>query len=178
MTRVSSILFWFCLIIVASLGLYRTSDRVAELNRQLRDINVAIDGEKESIHVLNAEWVYLSNPARIAALGKKHLTLRPTAPQQVATMAALSDLLPSHTESAVMVAVDGTPAANDKTTSATRALVTTVSARRSEESPVTVAHIDTGHLRDRMVLVQHTASAAPLPGDSIGNLLNRLDAGR
>lgn len=185
MTRATSILFWFSLIIVASLGLYRTSNRVQELDRQLHDINAAIDNEKQSIHVLKAEWVYLANPARIEAISHKHLTLRPTVPQQVATIDTISEVLPTRAESMSTVAVNATPMANIKTTLAARVVPTPVKfaeAHTPKSKPAIVASIasnpDGGHLRDHMIMVQHTASAAPLPGDSIGALINELSAGR
>ena len=56
MIRTPSILFWFGLIIAASIALYRTSDRVQELNTQLHTLDASIDSEQESIHVLKAEW--------------------------------------------------------------------------------------------------------------------------
>jgi len=180
MTRISSILFWFSLIIVASLGLYRTSDRVQELDRQLRDTNTAIDAEKQSIHVLNAEWVYLTNPARIEAVSRKHLALKPTTPQQVATMDMLSDVLPTHTEAMSTVAVNATPIANIKTTLTAQVSPTpSVSiGGGSKVKSVIMASNDSGHLRDHMVMVQRTASAEPLPGDSIGVLISRLSSER
>jgi cell division protein FtsL len=181
MTRTTSILFWFSLIIVASLGLYRTSDHVAELDRQLNDINSSIDAEKQSIHVLKAEWSYLSNPSRIAAISKKHSALRPTAPQQVATIDALPDMLPTRVEAAVaLAAVNGTPMATVRST-----LVAKISSQqaailrhRVSAKPVALAASDSGHLRDHMIMVQHTASAAPIPGDSIGALIGELSQGR
>lgn len=178
MTRTPSILFWFSLIIVASLGLYRTSDRVQELDRQLREINASINAEKQSIHVLKAEWVYLANPARIEAASRKHLSLRPTAPQQVATMDTLSEVLPTRAEAMSTVAVNATPIANIRTTLAAAPPLSTtvVMSRGSKDKQMAAA--DTGHLRDHMIMVQRTASAAPLPGDSIGALIGELNAGR
>jgi cell division protein FtsL len=178
MIRTSSILFWFSLIIIASLGLYRTSDRVQELNQQLRDVNASIDAEKQSLHVLRAEWVYLTNPARIEAISRKHLALRPTLPQQVATMDTLSEVLPTRAEAMATVTVNATPMANVKMTLAEEAPPpAAVAVKRGRKSkPVVVASDDTGHLRDHMILVQRTASAAPLPGDTIGALIEDLSA--
>ncbi len=184
MTRTSSILFWFGLIILASLGLYRTSNHVQELDRQLRDTNAAIDAEKQSLHVLKAEWVYLANPARITSITHKHLALRPTSPQQVATMDALSEVLPTRAEAMATVAVNATPMANIKTTLAarvapTRTVAMNTSNKKTKAVEVASANTgtNTGHLRDHMIMVQQTASAAPLPGDSIRALINDLDAG-
>lgn len=180
MIRTSSILFWFSLVILASLGLYRTSNRVQELDQQLHAINASIDSEKQSIHVLKAEWVYLANPARIEAATRRHLALRPTAPQQVATIDTLSEVLPTRAEAMATVAVNATPMANIRTTLAAHvATPPSVSISHGPKAkPVLVAANESGHLRDHMIMIQRTASAAPLPGDSIGALINDLSTGR
>lgn len=176
MIRTSSILFWFSLIILASLGLYRTSNRVQELDQQLHSINASIEAEKQSLHVLKAEWAYLANPSRIETVTRKHLALRPTVPQQVATLDTLSEVLPTRAEAMSTVAVNSTPMANVKTTLAARmSSPQSVSVSHGPKAkPVVVADNDTGHLRDHMIMVQHTASAAPVSGDSIGSLINEL----
>jgi hypothetical protein len=92
-----SLLFWLGMTIAASLLLYHTSDRVNALDSQLREINAQIDSEQENMRVLNAEWVYLSNPERIEAEVDRYsnqLNLRPTAPGRVVAMQNIGDLLP------------------------------------------------------------------------------------
>lgn len=168
MIRTSSVLFWFGLIIVASLALYRTSDRVHELNLQLHDINASIEEEQKSIHVLKAEWVYLANPARIEAAARKHLAMRPTMPTQVAAMDELAEALPTRGEAMASVAVTSTPIANIKST-----LAPHVVAAAKHKAVLTVAIADTGHINDRMMM-ERTASTQPTP-DSIGALLTQLD---
>ena len=170
MTRTSSVLFWFGLTIVASLALYRTSDRVHELNTQLRDINSAIEAEQQSLHVLKAEWVYLANPARVEAAAHKHLALRPTSPQQVTALDSLAEVLPTRSETMASVAITGTPIANIKSSLPPRAMAVAVLAKT--KVPVTVASADSGHINDHMMM-QRTASAAPMP-DSIGSLITEL----
>jgi cell division protein FtsL len=173
MIRTSSVLFWLGLTLIASLALYRTSDRVHELNVQLRDINAAIEAEQQSIHVLKAEWVYLANPARVEAAAHKHLALRPTSPQQVTPLDSLAEVLPTRSEAMASVAISGTPIANIKSTlepMPPRA----VAVIAKHKSAVTVASADSGHINDHMNM-QRTASAAPLP-DSIGTLITELGA--
>ena len=176
MIRTSSILFWFSLIIIASLGLYRTSNRVQQYEQQLETINASIDAEKQSLHVLNAEWVYLTNPARIEAAAHKHLALRPTAPQQVASIDTLPEVIPTRSEAMSTVAVNAAPMATVRTTLASRVVPQPVAVLHgSKAKTIAVASNDDGHLRDHMIMVQRTASAAPLPGDSIGALINDLN---
>lgn len=179
MIRTSSILFWFSLIIIASLGLYRTSNQVQELGQRLHDVNASIDAEKQNLHVLKAEWVYLTNPARVEAVSRRHLALRPTAPQQVATLDMMPEVLPTRAEAMATVAVNATPVANIHTTLAARVATLPVTVSQGAKAkPVTVAANDAGHMRDHMIMIQRTASAAPLPGDSLRNLIGGLTAGR
>jgi cell division protein FtsL len=162
MIRASSVLFWFGLVIVASLALYRTSDQVHALDLQMRDLSAAIDSERQSIHVLKAEWVYLANPARVEAAAKKHLALRPTAPAQVVSLKSLDEALPTRTEAMSSVSVSTAPIANVKTSLAPMPIA----------KPKIVAVDD--HINDHIV-IQHTASAQGSL-DSIGALLAELGA--
>jgi len=181
MIRTSSVLFWFALTIIASLALYRTSDRVHELNMQLQSINAAIEAEQQSLHVLKAEWVYLSNPARIEVAAHKHLSSRPTSPQQVTQLADLGEVLPTRSEAMASVAIDGRPIANIKSNLSplpSHAVAVAALIKREGKSPgkatkpVNVAVADTGHINETMHM-QRTASAAPLH-DSIGALITEL----
>jgi cell division protein FtsL len=169
MIRTSQILFWFGLTIAASLALYHTSDRVQELDQQLRGITTAIEAEQQSIHVLKAEWVYLANPARIEATAKKHLALRPTSPQQITRMEDLAEIAPTRHEAMASVAVNATPMANIHTS---LALPPHVIPEPKHKATIAVASVDTGHINEHMIM-QRTASAQPLP-DSIGSLITEL----
>ncbi len=120
MTRTPSILFWFGLIIIASVALYRTSDRVQELNHQLHELNASIDNEQQSIHVLKAEWAYLSSPARIENSAKKYLALRPTAPKQIASLENLPEILPVRGKTVASAGSAASPIATIKTANSPR----------------------------------------------------------
>ena len=113
MIRPASLLIWFALTIVVSVGLYNTSYRTQELRVQLKALNAQIQAEQGNIHVLKAEWGYLANPARIEAAAKKYLPLKPTAPKQVAQMDRLPTLFPTPTEAlaSAKTTVVGTTAA-------------------------------------------------------------------
>ncbi|MFY9289000.1 MAG: hypothetical protein WAO98_10930 [Alphaproteobacteria bacterium] len=171
MIRTSSVLFWFGLIIVASLALYRTSDRVHELNQQLRDVTASIEAEQQRIHVLKAEWVYLANPARIENSARRHLALRPTSPQQVVHLDTISEILPTRKEAMALVSVTSTPMATVKTSLAPRPVVVTSSPSKPAAKTIAVAAADSGHINDHMIM-ERTASAKPV--DPIGNFINEL----
>lgn len=121
MTRASSILFWFTLIFVVSLGLYQTSYKVEQLGRQLHALNARIDMERRNLHVLRAEWVYLSNPARIEVAARKHLNLQPTTTSQITRVEKIAALLPTQRETMGNVTVAAMPIAGIRTRTAAHA---------------------------------------------------------
>lgn len=172
MIRASSILFWFGLTIAASLAFYRTSGGVQTLEEQLRNLHTAIETERQSLHVLKAEWVYLANPARIEKQARRHLALRPTVPQQIVPLNELAEVLPTQREAMASVAVNATPIANVRTARAPRAAAKPVRTTAPKPS-MAVASADTGHINERMIIQQSPANTAP---DSIGALIDELDA--
>lgn len=112
MTRASMTIFWFSLTIFVSLGLYHTSYRTEELGRSLRALNAQIEAEQKSLHVMKAEYVYLTNPSRIEAAARKHLDLQPTEPKQIAKLNKLAALAPTRAEAMGGTMVNSTPIAN------------------------------------------------------------------
>lgn len=141
MTRASTTFVWFSLTLFVSLGLYHTSYRVEELDRQLRAINSEIEAEQRNIHVLKAEWVYLANPSRIESAARKHLDLKPTAPTQVTSVQKISRLIPTQ-EEAVRIA---------KTESAASRTVANAAPRPAAHKPRIAAEED-GRLNTRLVI--------------------------
>ena len=179
MTRsYSSLLFWLGMVIVASLMLYHTSDRVNELGRQLRAINAQIDSEQQSLHVLKAEWVYLANPARVEAEVEGHLNLRPTDPKRVASLQSMSDLLPLQNGDTAIAKTQNTmpvqtaetaPAAHD----VSDAPATQLPHTRRERI---IAALNAGHINDHM-LMQHkveNSGTVLASTDKIGALISSL----
>jgi len=100
MTRAMTALFWLSLVLATSLGLYRTSYQVEDMTRHLKKMNAQIAAEERAIHILKAEWVYLSNPARLEETARKHLDLRMTTPRQITRLDRLDAVLPTRSESA------------------------------------------------------------------------------
>lgn len=173
MIRASQVLFWFGLTIAASVMLYQTSDRVHELDQQLRDLNTSIESEQQSLHVLKAEWVYLANPARVEALAHKYLSTRPTSTHQIARLEDINEILPTRNEAMARVAITGTPIATIHTTLAALPNHGENTTTHTTAKPsITVASVDTGHINERMIM-QRTASAQSVT-DQIGTLINDL----
>ena len=175
MTRTPSLLFWFGLIITASIALYHTSDRVQELNRQLHALNAQIDTEQQNIHVLNAEWAYLASPERVQAAAKKFLALRPTAAKQIVAMNDLDETLAERHHRTIaqasLAVAEAPPVASIKTSYVVPA-PHVLSLPRHKSSAVATAATDTEHVNDH-VTIRRTASVQTQ--DSIGSLITQLD---
>lgn len=153
------------LLLIMSLMVYTTSDRVATMDKNLRKINTQIEAERQSLHVLKAEWTYLTSPTRIDGLAKKHLALQPTVPKRVVEAMTLASALPVRTADmpTQIAAVSADPAP-----------VATVGAVRKSGPALAVA--SRTHINDH-VMLQRTA-AAQASTDRIGSLIKSMSAGQ
>jgi cell division protein FtsL len=86
--RHTTILFAF-VAGVLSFGLFQLKYAVQDLEQEFTQINRAIVESRHSTHVLQAEWSYLNDPARLRVLAKRHLDLVPLMPN---TLGYFSDL--------------------------------------------------------------------------------------
>ncbi|MGB9153694.1 MAG: hypothetical protein WCD70_11495 [Alphaproteobacteria bacterium] len=166
----SSLLTWLGLTIAASLALYHTSDRVNELDQQLRGLNAQIESEQESTHVLKAEWVYLANPARVEAEVKDHLNLQPTAPRRVAALRDIGDLLPLHDGVEPVQPIQTAAAVPVRVHPAPKPVAQTDVPHTKYDR--VIASLNAGRINDHM-LMQHSA-ATQAPTDKIGALIGTL----
>ncbi|MBI1274068.1 MAG: hypothetical protein GC131_08300 [Alphaproteobacteria bacterium] len=103
MIRINT-MFWCLLAILASGLLYHTSYRVQALQSTLDDYNDNIASEQEAIHVLKAEWSYLTSPARLEPLAAKHLGVRRARNEQTITMKQIDARLPLGGQKPVVLA--------------------------------------------------------------------------
>jgi len=87
-------LLWLALAIVAGVGLFQVSYRVQSLEDQLTRVNRQILAERDTIHLLNAEWSYLNEPTRLAELAQRHLNLAPLGATQMVRIEDLPLRLP------------------------------------------------------------------------------------
>ncbi len=69
-----------------SMALFSIKYQVQDLEQELTQLNKSIFRERQSIHVLKAEWSYLNNPERLAGLARRHLNMGPITPSQLATL--------------------------------------------------------------------------------------------
>lgn len=79
------------LILAAGLAsvMFAVKYEVQGLEAELTRLNREIETEQRSIHVLRAEWSYLSNPDRLHQLSQRYLSLQPTAPDQLGSFSSL-----------------------------------------------------------------------------------------
>lgn len=72
-------------VLVATGGaIMHISYAAQDLEARLQHLNAAIEKERQRIHVLEAEWAYLSRPERVQRLTEAHLLLEPTEPERLA----------------------------------------------------------------------------------------------
>ncbi len=82
MMRLSTLL-WALLVGVSGYAMFQVKYEVLQLEDELGHLNHQITADQEQIRVLDAEWSFLNQPARLAQLAKRYLTLGPIAPQQI-----------------------------------------------------------------------------------------------
>lgn len=84
--RLSSIA-WIFVIVCAASALYAVKYRVQGMDEEITALKNEIRAEKQALHVLNAEWAYLTRPERINRLAGKYLDLVPVTGLQLADVA-------------------------------------------------------------------------------------------
>jgi cell division protein FtsL len=86
-------MFWALMAIFAGVSMLVLKHQVRTLEGDLRRLERAIVAEQEAIHVLNAEWAYLNQPARLERLGRGLMGLVPAAAEQQTDLAELERAL-------------------------------------------------------------------------------------
>ena len=79
------------LLIAAGLSgiVYSLKHEVQALEDELAGLNRTIAEERETIHVLEAEWSHLNEPSRLKVLAQRHLGLRAMETSQLGSLSAL-----------------------------------------------------------------------------------------
>ena len=91
---------FFCLALATLLGfgLFKVKHEVQILEEKLTHFHHAILTDRESIHVLNAEWSYLNQPYHLQKLNVKFLGFTPVYAERITTIEQLpmrNDPVPS-----------------------------------------------------------------------------------
>jgi cell division protein FtsL len=68
-------LLWLGLTVGAGTALYVVKHQVQDLEDRLAVLDAAIAKDRDAIHVLHAEWAFLTQPERLAGLARRHLDL-------------------------------------------------------------------------------------------------------
>jgi hypothetical protein len=77
------------LAIGAAATLYQVKYEVRLLEQEARQLHQGVAREQQAIQVLNAEWAYLNQPARIQELAERYLDLKPIKAAQIGTVERL-----------------------------------------------------------------------------------------
>ncbi|MBX9726578.1 MAG: hypothetical protein K2X09_04865 [Rickettsiales bacterium] len=90
-------------VAVLAIGLYMVKYSVQDVQRNVAALETELANEKESLHLLNAEWAYLNRPDRLRQLADRHLDLVPLDSRQIEKVSVLP----------AAVRVDETPRMNE-----------------------------------------------------------------
>jgi cell division protein FtsL len=88
MIRLSTIV-WALLVAASGYAMFEVKYEVVQLEDELARTNRQIASGQEQIRVLNAEWSFLNQPARLDQLAKRFLTLAPIGTSQVGRLDTL-----------------------------------------------------------------------------------------
>jgi cell division protein FtsL len=75
-----SFLVMLLLLTSSAYILFKINHQVISLQRELKQTNKNILTEKENLHVLKAEWSFLTRPSRISKLAASELALQKVQP--------------------------------------------------------------------------------------------------
>jgi len=101
------------LAIGAAATLYQVKYEVRLLEQEARQLHQGVAREQQAIQVLNAEWAYLNQPARIQELAERYLDLGPIKAAQIGTVERLPlrPVAPPAAPGADGLVADATPGA-------------------------------------------------------------------
>jgi len=88
--RFNTVIYFACFAI-AAYALYMVKFSVQNLQREVAQTRAELAQEKETLHLLNAEWAYLNRPDRLRRLADAHLNLVPLDSRRMENM----ELLPA-----------------------------------------------------------------------------------
>jgi cell division protein FtsL len=77
------LLLTIVMIVTAAFGLYQVKYRVHTIRTQIAEVQQQIEAERENLHVVAAEWTYLTRPDRLKRLATNHTNLQPLSSKQV-----------------------------------------------------------------------------------------------
>ena len=87
--RISTVMTWIVFILPLALGLFYVKHVVENTENELAALESQINADQDEIHVLKAEWIYLSRPDRVKKLASQYLDLQPTDSKQIADISSI-----------------------------------------------------------------------------------------
>ncbi len=87
--RTAMLVLWLTLTLSVALGSSVLKNKVQMLERKRDAINMNIQKNMESIHVLKAEWSHFNTPERLRKLAYDQLSLENAKPEQIINYSAL-----------------------------------------------------------------------------------------
>jgi len=76
-------LFWLFLVSATGFAMFGVKYEVQALEDELTRTKRAVAAELHEIHVLDAEWAYLTQPETLEEMNRRHLSLAPIATTQL-----------------------------------------------------------------------------------------------
>lgn len=136
-----SVFIWSCLCAAVVVGLFVVKHRVQTLEENLTALNAEIISDQDAIQVLQAEWSYLNQPARLEALSRRLLGMQPPEPGQTVLMQDFLRTLQDEEDGALgtHVAKKDIPRAQPTARPVIRPVIRPAAAPAPRETPRTVA---------------------------------------
>lgn len=88
MNRLSTFI-WMLVIVVSAILLYSVKYQVQSLKQQVAETAHELEQEKESLHVIAAEWAYLNRPQRLQQLADRYLSNTDLTVNQIAEIQSI-----------------------------------------------------------------------------------------
>lgn len=86
--RITALVYMACFAAL-SMGLYLVKYSVQNIQREVAATRAELAQEKESLHLLKAEWAYLNRPDRLNRLAARHLDLVPLNSKRIGEVSVL-----------------------------------------------------------------------------------------
>ena len=80
---------WMAIIALGAFGLYLVKYSVQEVQRDVARMEAKLKQEKETMHLLRAEWAYLNRPERLRELAKGRVEAEPVTTSHIIDVARL-----------------------------------------------------------------------------------------
>ncbi len=92
---------WLLFAVAAGFGLFQLKYEVLDQQRRLAELNARLVKNQEAIHVLRAEWSYLTAPERLQRLSERYLDMAPASAFQLGSFQDLPYRIPGTPERAL-----------------------------------------------------------------------------